>query len=447
LGQFECKSKSGLVPIRAEQRSLRWVQDESFFVGYHVRILFLDATMQKNWLDFVNLVRFIAMRFDQDRCLQIAASLTFTTLLSLVPLITIALAMFSAFPVFEDFSTQIKVYLLNNLMPEMAGKIITQYMQQFADSATRLTAVGIAFLAVTAMSMMLTIDQAFNIIWRVVHPRPLLRRLVVYWAVLTLAPLLVGASLSLTSWLIGLSMGYAKHIPVFGVSVLKALPILFTTLAFAMLFRLVPNRYVPLSHALIGALIAAIVFESMNRIFGYYISHFPTYKLVYGAFASIPIFLMWIYLSWLAILIGAVIAASLSHWRTPATQSMLPVTQLLAAFRVLQIMANRFQEGKVSSFPEMSQSLHLSYDILEIILGKLVKADMVRKAEGHGWLLMRDISNIRASELLHLFVLDRGELSSGQDDEPLNQWLAASVGQLEQSTDLTLRELFARSNA
>lgn len=447
MGQFECKSKSGLVPIRAEQRSLRWVQDESFFVGYHVRILFLDATMQKNWLDFVNLVRFIAMRFDQDRCLQIAASLTFTTLLSLVPLITIALAMFSAFPVFEDFSTQIKVYLLNNLMPEMAGKIITQYMQQFADSATRLTAVGIAFLAVTAMSMMLTIDQAFNIIWRVVHPRPLLRRLVVYWAVLTLAPLLVGASLSLTSWLIGLSMGYAKHIPVFGVSVLKALPILFTTLAFAMLFRLVPNRYVPLSHALIGALIAAIVFESMNRIFGYYISHFPTYKLVYGAFASIPIFLMWIYLSWLAILIGAVIAASLSHWRTPATQSMLPVTQLLAAFRVLQIMANRFQEGKVSSFPEMSQSLHLSYDILEIILGKLVKADMVRKAEGHGWLLMRDISNIRASELLHLFVLDRGELSSGQDDEPLNQWLAASVGQLEQSTDLTLRELFARSNA
>lgn len=407
----------------------------------------IEATMKNNFLNFYNFMRFIAMRFDQDRCIQIAASLTFTTLLSLVPLITIALAMFSAFPVFEDFSAQIKVYLLNNLMPDMAGKIITQYMQQFTDSAARLTAVGIIFLAVTAMSMMLTIDQAFNVIWRVNRPRPLLKRLVIYWAVLTLAPLLIGASLSLTSWLVGFSMGYAEHVPVFGVGVLKALPVLFTTLAFAMLFRLVPNRYVPHSHALIGALVAAFVFESMNRVFGYYISHFPTYKLVYGAFASVPIFLMWIYLSWLAILIGAVISASLSHWRTPAAQHLLPATQLLDALRVMQIMANGFQQGKVSSFGEMSKSLHLGYDALENILEKLARANMVRKAEEHGWLLMRDVGHIRANELLHLFVLDRGTLPAGQNDSPLQQWLAASVEQLEQSTNLTLQELFARSPA
>lgn len=403
--------------------------------------------MKKNWLDIINFVRFIAMRFNQDRCIQIASSMTFTTLLSLVPLITIALAMFSAFPVFEDFSTQIKIYLLNNLMPDMAGKIITQYMQQFTDSATRLTAVGIAFLAVTAMSMMLTMDHAFNVIWRVARPRPLLKRLVVYWSVLTLAPLLIGASLSLTSWLIGFSMGYAEHIPVFGVSILKMLPVLLTTLAFAMLFRLVPNRYVPVSHALIGALVSAIAFESMNRVFGYYVSHFPTYKLVYGAFAVVPIFLMWIYLSWLAVLFGAVIAASLSHWRTPAARHLLPATQLLDALRVMQIMANGFQQGKVSTFAAMSKSLHLGYDALEEILEKLASADMVRKAEGYGWLLMRDVGHIRATELLHLFVLDRGELSAGQNDEPLHQWLTASIEQLEQSTDLTLQELFARSPA
>ncbi|MDO8264386.1 MAG: YihY family inner membrane protein [Gallionella sp.] len=403
--------------------------------------------MQKNWLNFINFMRFIATRFNQDRCLQIAASLTFTTLLSLVPLMTIALAMFSAFPVFEEFSAQIKAYLLNNLMPDMAGKIITQYMQQFTESATRLTAVGIAFLAVTAMLMILTIEQAFNIIWRVARPRPLLKRLVVYWAVLTLAPLLIGASLTLTSWLVGFSMGYAKHVPVFGVGMLKVLPVLLATLAFAMLFGLVPNRYVPRSHALIGALVAAIVFESMNRVFGYYISHFPTYKLVYGAFASVPIFLMWIYLSWLAILFGAVIAASLSHWRAPAAQYSLPANQLLDALRVLQIMANGFQQGKVSSFAEMSESLHLGYDALEKILEKLASANMVRKAEGHGWLLMRDVDQIRATELLHLFVLDRGTLSAGQNDGPLQQWFAANVEQLEQSSNLTLRELFARSTA
>ena len=399
--------------------------------------------MQKNWRDFLNFMRFIAGRFNQDRCIQIAASLTFTTLLSLVPLITIALALFSAFPVFEDFSLQIKIYLLNNLMPEMAGKIITEYTQQFAESAMRLTAVGIGFLAVMAMLMMLTIDRAFNTIWQVVHPRPLLKRLVIYWAVLTLAPLLIGASLSLTSWLVGLSMGYAKHIPVFGVGTLKILPVLFTTLAFAILFRLVPNRYVPHTHALIGALVAALIFESMNRVFGYYVSHFPTYKLVYGAFASVPIFLMWIYLSWLTILIGAVIAASLSHWRAPVTQHLSSATQLLNALRVLQIMADGLQQGRVSTFQELSRSLHLGYDVLEEILEKLASADMVRKAEGQGWLLMRDANHIRATELLRLFVLDPSSLPVGQNDEPLQQWLVGCAGQLEQSTDLTLQQLFA----
>jgi len=403
--------------------------------------------MRKNLHDIRALIRFIAVRFAQDRCSQTAADLTFTTLLSLVPLMTIALAMFSAFPVFDDFSAQIKIYLLNNLMPETAGVVITEYMQQFTESATRLTAVGIGFLALTAILMMLTIDRAFNVIWRVTRPRPLVKRLVVYWAVLTLAPLLIGASLSLTSWLVGLSMGYAKHIPIFGVGTLKILPVLLTTLAFALLFRLVPNRYVPRGHALIGALVAAVLFETMNRIFGYYISHFNTYKLVYGAFASVPIFLMWIYMSWLTILFGAEIAASLSHWRTPAEHQPSPTIRLLDALRVLKAMINGFQQGKVSTFPEMSRSLHIGYDELERILDKLASADMVRKAEGQGWLLMRDGNQIRARELLHLFVLDRSPLPARQNEDPLQQWLAACAEQLEQSTDITLQELFARQAA
>ena len=401
--------------------------------------------MQKNWQDFLNFMRFIVMRFNQDRCMQIAASLAFTTLLSLVPLITIALTMFSAFPVFEDFSLEIKIYLLNNLMPEMAGKIITKYMQQFTESAMRMTAIGIVFLAVTAMALMVTVGQAFNTIWRVARPRPLLKRLVIYWAVLTLAPLLIGASLSLTSWLVGLSMGYAKHVPVYGVGVLKILPILFATLAFAMVFRLMPNRYVPYTHALIGAFVAALMFESMNRAFGYYISHFQTYKLVYGAFASVPVFLMWIYLSWLTILIGAVIAASLSHWRAPVTPLLSSGSQLLNALRVLQIMANGLQQGRVSTLQEFSRSLRLGYDVLEKLLEKLASADMVRKAESNGWLLIRDANHIRSSELLHLFVLDPHSLSVERSDEPMQQWLAGCVGQLDQYAGLTLQELFARS--
>ena len=403
--------------------------------------------MRKNIHDFQTLARLIVARFVQDRCTQTAASLTFTTLLSLVPMITIALTVFSAFPVFEDFSAQIKIYLLNNLMPENAGIIITKYMQQFADSAARLTAVGIAILTVTAMMMLMTIDKAFNVIWQVTRPRPLVKRLVAYWAVLTLAPLLIGASLSLTSWLVGLSMGHAKYVSPLGVVILKILPVLFATMAFALLFRVVPNRHVPKSHALIGALIASVVFEAMSQVFGYYISHFPTYTLVYGAFASVPIFLMWIYLSWLTILYGAVIAASLSHWRTPAAKQFTPAARLLDALRVLQIMANGFQQGRVSNLPELSKTLRLGYDTLENILEDLSGADIVRKVVGNGWLLMRDANHIRVTELLRLFVLNRDSLPAGKNEDPLQQWLVDYAVMLEDGADITLQELFARQAA
>ena len=404
--------------------------------------------MQKYWLYILNFSRFVFRRLREDRCAQVASSLTFTTLLAIVPIIMIALTVFSAFPVFQDFSNEIKNFLLNNLMPDKAGNVISRYVQQFAESATKLTTVGIVLLASTALMMMLTIDRAFNSIWRVSRPRPLLKRLIVYWAILTLAPLLVGASLSLTSWLVGLSMGYAHNIPIFGISALKVLPMIFTTFAFAMLFRLVPNRHVPRTHALLGALISAFMFESMNRIFGYYISHFPTYKLVYGAFASVPIFLMWIYLSWLTILIGAVFTASLSHWRSPpASSHASPPVQLIDALRILKIMTISFRNGKVITFPELSRTLHLGYDTMEVILGKLVQADIVRKAEGQGWLLMRDVNQVRASELFRLFVLDTKALKEAQNDDPIQQWLLSYAKQLERGTDLTLQELFARKSA
>lgn len=403
--------------------------------------------MQKNWQDLLNFMRFVVKRFKQDRCTQIAASLTFTTLLSIVPLITIALTVFSAFPVFDDFSREIRTFLMNNLMPEKSGGVIARYMQQFAESATRLTALGIVFLTVTAMLMMLTIDKAFNVIWRVSRPRPLLKRLIIYWAVLTLSPLLVGASLSLTSWLVGLSLGYAKHIPIFGVGILKILPMLFTTLAFAMLFRLVPNRYVPRAHAWIGAVVSAAAFESMNRIFGYYVGHFPTYKLVYGAFSSVPIFLLWIYLSWLVVLLGAVIAASLSHWRTPVMRDTSGLAQTLNALRILKCLIQGLESGQVHTLPTLSKALLLGYEPLEKILEKLASVDMVRKAQGEGWMLMRDASHIKAVELLQLFLLDRNALAKVSDAEPLQAWLANCVGQLERSADVSLQELFVRSEA
>lgn len=379
--------------------------------------------------------------------MQIAASLTFTTLLSLVPLITIMLTLLSAIPVFGDLTQTIREFALANLVPDKAGKAAILYMQQFSESAARLTTVGLCLLAITAVSVMITIEQAFNTIWKVTRPRPLLKRLVIYWAALTLGPLLMGASLSFTSWVVGLSMGYFKYIPNFGFEVLRILPVLFTTVAFTLLFRLVPNRYVPSRHALIGALVAAGAFEIMNRVFGYYITHFTTYKLVYGTFSSFPIFLMWIYLSWLSILLGAVITASLLHWGGVEEEQPLIVGKFLHAMRVLQLMSASLKRGRVTTLLDMSRELCLGYDMLEEIIEKLVTGGMVSKAEQQGWLLKRDIGQIRAAELINLFVMDRSMLLASSGDDTVKLWLASRARQLENDTDITLQELFAMEPA
>ncbi len=397
----------------------------------------------KNLMDFLHFLRFIGTRFRQDRCAEIAASLTFTTLLSLVPLITIALTLFSAFPVFADFSAQIQNFLLANMMPETGGKMISHYMEQFAKSAAKLTAVGIVFLTLTAMLMMLTIDSAFNTIWRVSRPRALVQRVLVYWAVLTLGPLLIGGSLSLTSWLASLSMGYARQIPAFGVVMLKVVPVILTTLAFSLLFRVLPNRYVPLRHAFIGGVVAAVAFEYMNRTFALYIAHFPTYKLMYGAFASIPIFLLWIYLSWLTVLSGALITASLSHWRVRSAKPLLPSAQLYYALRILKMMSEGMQSGTTQTLPMLAKQLHIGFDTLEQILEKMAQVNIVRKLAGSGWAMIRDMESMQLIELYRLFMFDPASLA-GLDGEPgIRSWLEKIEQRIADTASVTLSKVFA----
>ena len=417
-------------------------------LGYHEHIDFClspkKLLMKRNWTDLQHLLHFIAARFRQDRCAQMAASLTFTTLLSLVPLITIALTLFSAFPVFESFSTQIKSFLLSNMLPETGGKMISRYVEQFAESAAKLTAVGVVLLGVTAMLLMHTIDNAFNMIWRVSRPRPLVQRVLIYWAGLTLGPLLIGGSLTLTSWLVGVSVGYARQIPEFGVLLLRVAPVLLTTLAFSLLFRVVPNRHVPLRHAFIGGMVAAAAFESMNRAFAFYIAHFPTYKLVYGAFASIPIFLLWIYLSWLTILLGALITASLSHWRGGSTRHISAAAQLYYALRILRVMSEGMHSGAAQTVPALSGRLNIGFDVLEQTLEKLAQANVVsRLAAGHGWAMVRDMEHVRLAELYRLFVFDPSMLAAQDDDVDILAWFGQIERHVADTTTVTLHDLFA----
>jgi membrane protein len=395
-------------------------------------------------VDSWRFLRYVTVRLEEDRCTQMAASLTFTTLLSVVPLITIALTLFSAFPVFNDYSSHIRSFVLSNMAPETGGRIISHYMEQFAESASRLTAVGIVFLAVTAMMLMLTIDNAFNMIWRVSRPRSLLQRVLVYWAVLTLAPLLVGGSLSLTSWLIGFSAEYAQQVPAINMDVLKFIPVLLTTAAFTLLFRVVPNRYVPIRHAVIGGLIAAAAFESMNRAFAFYIAHFTAYKLVYGAFASVPIFLLWVYFSWITVLFGAIITASLSHWRSTHSLRQDQAAKLYYAVATLRLMHKGLGKGEIQTLPSLSRQLHIGYDDVERILEKLVKAKIVAKLSGSGWSMVRAPEAVEMSELVRLFLLDVSALPRHTGDGDIKAWFLALEKRVNEPKGMTLQDMWNR---
>ena len=267
----------------------------------------------------IDLARITMRRFNEDRCMQIASSLTFASLLSIVPIVTVALTVISAFPVFGKLTAAIQTFVLDNLVPASADVIVT-YTQQFSANAAKLTAVGIAFLVVTSVMLLLTIDRAFNTIWRVKRPRPIAQRIVIYWTLITVGPILIGASLSLTSWLVSEAVGLVKGLPGAGVALLTLVPVALTSIALSLLYAAMPNRRVSLRDAVLGGLLGGLIFEAMKRGFALYIAHFGTYKLVYGAFAAIPVFLIWIYLSWLVVIFGAVVVASLPEWREGAGQ-------------------------------------------------------------------------------------------------------------------------------
>lgn len=390
----------------------------------------------------LSFIVFVARRFIDDHSAQIAASLTFTTLLSLVPLITVAVTVFAAFPVFEEFSIQIKIFLLTHMVPEMAGKIITVHMQDFAAKAAKLTAVGVAFLAITALMLMQTIDRAFNGIWRVRRPRNPIQRFLTYWAVLTVGPILLGASLSATSYLVGLSLGYMKDLPGAGELLLMAVPFVLMSATFTLLYSVVPNRYVPLSHALIGGIVAGVLFELMKRAFAWYVATVPTYALVYGAFATLPVFLLWIYLSWMTVLLGAVLAAALSHWRAGTwQQERKPGWRFEAALQVLSALARVQRQGHTTRLSALCHQVDLGLEEMEELLERLRAGNYVRRAEKNGWLLSRAPQDIRLADLFHLLVFDVG--SRQRNETAHGALLHALVETQDRALDGTLADLLA----
>ena len=354
----------------------------------------------------------VARRFEEDHCMQIASSLTFTTLLSLVPLATVALTLIAAFPVFREMNETFEQFVLDNLMPDSA-EMIGNYTEQFRANAAKLTTVGLALLTATAVMLMVTIERAFNQIWRVSRPRPVLQRAIIYWTLLTVGPVLVGASLSLTSWLVSLSLGLVSDIPGAGVVLLKTIPVVLTSLALALLYLTMPNRRIVLRDALIGGVLAGLVFEATKRGFAWYISQFPTYKLVYGAFASVPVFLLWIYISWLIMVLGAVVVATLPEWRARSGRgTAAPGADFLDAIRILHVLWQAHRQGAVVRMAALHASVAVGVERIEALLETMMAAAWVSRAAADGWVLNRDPAAITLEQIYRLFVFSPDALAA-----------------------------------
>lgn len=275
----------------------------------------------------ITLFRFVlrvGQRFRKERCIQVAASLSFSTLLGLVPLIAIGIILISQMPFAADIGAAIEKFLIANLLPDKAGKIIARYVEQFALKAQRLTLIGGLALAITALMQMLTIEHAFNAIWRVKSGRAWWRRLLMHVLALLVGPLLFGGSLAIIGFIAGVSFGFVDESQWLNVLFFRILPLVVMTAFFALIYHVVPNRRVNKWHAMIGGVIATLGFTLLQRLFGIYVANFPAYTVMYGAFAAIPVFLVWLHFSWSVVLIGALIVAELPVFASLSQSSRKP---------------------------------------------------------------------------------------------------------------------------
>jgi membrane protein len=339
----------------------------------------------RNWPWFETL-RTLRARFRDDRLGLTASSLTFTTLISLVPLLTVMLAVFTAFPMFGTFQAGLEKYFLQTLVPPNIAKPVLGALTMFATKASRLGAAGLIALGFTAMALMLTIDRTLNAIWRVKKPRPIAQRVLIYWTAVTLGPLILGASLTLMSYAISASSGIVQQMSggvSFSLSVLE-----FAALATAMsgLYHYVPHAPVAWRHAIAGGLFVAAGFEVARRSLGWYLTHMTSYSSVYGAFATVPIFLLWIYLGWVIVLLGAVIAAYAPSLKLNLVQhGRVPGQRFALALDIVRRLQRSREAGEHGmSGLGLADSLRMDPLQFESVLEVLVALDWVGRLDEEG---------------------------------------------------------------
>jgi membrane protein len=322
-------------------------------------------------------------RFKEDHLGLTASSLTFTTIISIVPLFTVALAIFSVFPMFAKMQTGLQQLLVDSLIPDNIARQVLSYLGQFSSKASKIGWVGAIAFVVSALMLILTIDRKLNDIWRVRTTRHLARRIVVYWTLLTLGPLLLGLSLSFSSYVMSASKGWVSVLPGGVKALLDVVEFIVVAVSLAAMYRFVPNTQVRWTHALIGGTFTALGIELAKRVLAWYLAKVPTISAVYGAFATAPILLIWIYVAWVIVLLGAVVAAYLPSLKSGiARRGDTPGWDFQLAIEILQSLSKTQTFHTVGkSLEALSKELKVDDLQLEAPLQTLIHLDWIGKLD------------------------------------------------------------------
>ncbi len=358
--------------------------------------------LQQKLLYLMSFIVFVLKAFRQAKCFDTASSLSYTTLLSVVPFFALIFAGFSSFPVFQDVMSELENFIFSNFIPA-SSDVIRNHLMAFVGKTSKLTMVGILSLIVIALLLMWKIDQALNQIWASTVKRNYLNTLMTYWAILTLGPILIGLSLMATSYLTSLpiisdaaeSIGVKKY-------VLRSVATVFTLSAFTLIYLVVPTKRIRLKHALLGGLVATVFFEIAKQGFAWYVSNNQTYQNIYGALSTIPIFLLWIYISWLIILFGAMVARSLDifdfqqqlkhkHLGKVASSNQLFISAYYLLYKLWQAakIGDVLKENEIECLPYMSKGSQLQQVFLA-----LENQKWIHRTEQQKWALSRDLDSV-----------------------------------------------------
>lgn len=344
--------------------------------------------------------RFLWRRFLDDRLFEAAGALSFTTVFALVPLSMVVFGVLSAFPVFEVWSDRLSDYIFSNFVPSSA-RAVESVLRGFTQNTSQITAVGVIALVISLLITLTSVETTFNRIWRVKTARPDVARFLVYWTVLTLGALVAAASLALSARFFALGIFQSESGQWLQRTMLQLAPMAIELLALTAIFRVVPHRTVHWRHAAAGAVIAVLLLELVKWVIALYLGSFTSYQRIYGQLAFVPIFLLWIYLTWVSVLLGASFAASMSAFRYQPAHMRLPLGyELYGILRMLGRFAEARRHGRGLHSDEIQQLEPMLTDALvQQLLAQLGEIKLVDRSESGEWLLSRDLDDLTLGEL------------------------------------------------